>query len=64
MHLFPGMRGGNEVFAPLLDPAHRAPELDRGEGDQHVLDRLDALLPETAADVAGDHANAVRGHAQ
>ena len=58
------MRSRAEVFAAALHPAHRPREFARGERDQHVLRRLHAFLSEAAANVAGDDADALRGHAK
>src|SRR5207244_2606485 len=49
------MRGGEEVLAAVLDPAHGPPELAGEEGDQEVLGVDVALDAEAAADV-GRHA--------
>ncbi len=47
-----------EVLVAVLGPAHRPPELLRGERDERRLDRQRALGAEGAADVGHDHADA------
>ncbi len=57
MDLVARVCGCGEVLAALLEPAHRLPELACREHYQHVLGVLDALLAESAPDVASDDAN-------
>ncbi len=49
--------GGEHVFEAVLDPAHRAGQPARQEGDEHVLGIYDQLGPEAAAHVGRDHAD-------
>ena len=58
------VRSRAEVFAAALHPAYRPREFARGEGNQHVLRRLHALLSEAAPHVTGDDADALRRHAK
>jgi len=46
---------GDQVLAPVLDPAHRMPAAERKPTDADLLRREDALVAETAADVGRDH---------
>jgi hypothetical protein len=50
--LFAGMIGGDEVFAPILDPFHRAAEPERGDTDEHVFGIKFAAHAEAAAGMA------------
>ena len=47
-----------ELFAPILDPAHRMAEQAREEARAHFLGQQDALVAEAAADIGGHDANA------
>ena len=60
----PGLPGGNQVLAPVLDPLQRRGHLARGQHDAHVFARWDDLLAETAAGVAHDDPNMLCRQAQ
>ena len=47
--------GGNEVLATVLGPFDRPTHEARDQGDQGLLDIVDRLRPETAADVGRNH---------
>ena len=49
--LMPVERGG-QVLLPVLDPAHRPPQPQRGRRHGHLLPADHALEPEPAADIA------------
>src|SRR5215469_8225219 len=46
------MIGSDEVFAPILDPFHRAAEPERGDTGKHVFGVELAAHPEAAAGMA------------
>ena len=46
---------GDQVLAPVLDPAHRMPAAQREPTDADLLRSEDALVAEAAADVGRDH---------
>src|SRR5262249_19379102 len=50
--LFAGMIGGDEMFAPILDPLHRAAEPKRGDTGDAVFGIKFAAPPEAAAGMA------------
>src|SRR5262249_25523914 len=47
-----------EMLATVFDPAHRMPAVHRKPAERHFLGEQDALIPEGAADVRRDDANA------
>ena len=53
----PPLIGGEEVLRALLDPVHRAAEVDRGDRRHRGLGRNHSLAAERAADVGDDHAD-------
>src|SRR5262249_39114964 len=50
--LFEGMIGGDEVFAPILDPFHRPAQPQRGDTGEHVFGIKFAAYAEAAAGMA------------
>ena len=48
---------GDELLAPVLDPAHRAAEAAREPAEADLLGQQDALVAEAAADVGRDDAD-------
>src|SRR5262249_11453520 len=50
--LFAGMIGGDQMFASILDPFHRAAEPERGDTGEHVFGIKFAAPPEAAAGMA------------
>ena len=64
MDLLARLVGRQQVFAPILDPAHR-PADPAGEKRDDELLAIEAVLDaEAAADVRGDDADRVLGHAE
>ena len=59
-----GMGGGDQVFAPVLDPLDRAAEMPGGEGNQEILGKPLAAQPEPAADIVLHHGDGVLGEAE
>ena len=53
---------GDQVLAPVFDPAHRPPERDGSQSDGHLFGRRRDLLPERAPDVRCDYPNVVLGN--
>ena len=53
------LRGRQHVLEAVLEPPYRAAEAHRQQRDQHIFRVHDELGAETAADVGGDHADAV-----
>ena len=49
---------GRQLLEPVLEPAHRPPELHREPAEAHLLRQQDALVAEPAADVRRDDADA------
>jgi hypothetical protein len=60
----PRRAGGLEVLPAVLDPLDRGRQLARRQQDADVLAQRHDLLPEAAADVPGDHPDAVLGDAE
>ena len=58
------MRRADQVLAPVLDPAHRPPELAGEECDQQVFGVDMALAAEAAADIERDAADPRLGQTQ
>ncbi len=50
---------GHQVFAPILDPLHRPPDVTRRERDEKILGVELAARPEAAADVILHHRDGV-----
>ena len=58
------VEGRGQVLLPVLGPAHRAAQPQRGCRDGDLLPADHALQPETAAHVRGDHPDRPLGDAQ
>ena len=59
-----GMISRQQVLAPVLDPFHRAPELDGGKGDDEVFGVELATDAEPTAHIGLVEVDAVLGHLQ
>ncbi len=55
--MFPAIGVRGQVFARILDPAHRVVAAQREPGERDLLSAQHALVAEAAADVGRDHAD-------